>query len=334
VMSQNVPEQRIFAAAIDTGMDRLTAGVFAKIAYWQQIGGGVEIAGQVLRWRSTEEMAADLGYGVRSVTRALKALRETGMIFSRPIWHPQAVGTRVNGFRLNPDGEAIFHKAKDAWSQGPSRKRQNVLPETVSTSASETPPCHNRERQDVGFKYSERVQNTVMELVTLPPPARENIFQYLKDERLQEEVLEKMFVEFTISRESGEDIASQARKFWGNLSEAAIELVDIQMEPFTPVVGQRIEKYLSYFVDKGKRKFGPLDPAALVLWALFDPLRFPKLVEAATGKASPVNGIGSYQLGFQGYVLTNKVIENMRFYQKCDDASEANQEFLNQSLYS
>lgn len=124
------------ARALAAGLSRAPAWVGGIIAFWSQAKGGVAIDGIVWRFRSHAEIATELGYGEKTVGRAVADLRKLGLLHVRRIWHPMKPGQSVNAYALTKAGLQLF-QPKEAtkgvqFPQGGACEADILVPSKLS----------------------------------------------------------------------------------------------------------------------------------------------------------------------------------------------------------
>lgn len=327
-MTTAIPKALISKAAMQAGLTRSVAQVFAEIAYWDQIEGGRQIKGRRMRWRTSREIGEQIGYGERTVTRAIAALRAEALIESQVIWSPTKNGTRVNAFALLPRGAAMLEAVERP--KLPPRKRglgrgnaENLTPSGVTQSPS-------RERHIGRIKYSQQDQETRNELVTLPS-AGERLFTVLRMEELQGEKLVEWFIEYLTSGTSPANASPYA--FWAGLAVAMDELKGQRIEAWTDEVGRRVSKFLANFESTKTAQFTMYDAAAVAVWAMCNPSSAGDCIKEATGREPSGSGIGSFQLGVNGHALANRLQWAIQWERAEIEGARAADEFLGRGLH-
>ncbi|MCB2072873.1 MAG: hypothetical protein H6917_02800 [Novosphingobium sp.] len=323
-----VPEQVIFRQLIADGWKRPIAAVFAHLAYFEQIDGGVEIAGVRWRYRTSSEIASGAGYSERTVTRALKSLRDDVLIESQTIWDPRHQGRRVNAFRLQKPGLQLIEKA--AQSMTPSRSRTRKNGQSGSDIEAQSPRSlrPDRTRQSGAFIYSQPDQQTDKETFTLQRKERENHLKYIGLGMIGEERIRGWFKDYVEGLDETRDIRSLAERFWRGLENADYDLRQKRLEPLDRVVIDRVAKYLRLFNDPRSAWCGDLDPCAMALWARLDRHSFQSAVKRATGHFPQGGEVSSYHLSRFGYVLINMAHDNIRYEDDEAKRYEIDEDFL------
>jgi DNA-binding MarR family transcriptional regulator len=310
-MKQKIPERRIFSAALAHGLNRLNATIFSTIAHWEQYPGGVNVAGETLRYRTANEIADDTGYSVRAISRAVADLRTQQLIETRTIWDPRFAGRRVNGYRLTENGSALLNSAIDEWTKKPSRKRQTDVPGTANSSISEVPAEPVRGRQRGQFKYSEQDQETNKRQDSLSSHAGKRFYQHLELKKEQEEGVFLAFQEYIDQKSRGQEKGLPAL-FWEGLKEACGAMLGITIEDWTPMVGGRVQQFLQYFDNDKWEDFDPIEACMCAFWAYAKPDSFSDRIFDACGSTPKGQETHTYSLAIRGYVLANYVKREYR----------------------